>query len=114
MAATVPGSPTQSPVKRLAWLWPAQAFLDDLILIYPVYAIMMQEAGISGVELSGLFIVWSLAALLFEIPSGVIGDRLNRKLYIGFGALVSGSGYLVWLFWPTLPGFALGFVLWSL
>lgn len=99
---------------RLAWLWPAQAFLDDLILIYPVYAIMMQEAGVSAVELSGLFIAWSLAALLFEIPSGVLGDRVNRKLYIGCGALVSGSGYLVWLFWPSLPGFALGFVLWSL
>ena len=84
-------------MRRIGWLWPAQAFCADLILIYPVYAIMMQDAGVTGIELSGLFILWSLAALLFEIPSGVIGDLLNRKLYIGVGAGIKTAAYITWL-----------------
>ncbi|MFV2090345.1 MAG: hypothetical protein ACC642_06805, partial [Pseudomonadales bacterium] len=58
--------------RHIESVWLAQAFFHELILIYPVYAIMMLEAGLSGFNLSVLFIVWSLSSLLFEIPSGVI------------------------------------------
>ena len=100
--------------RHIESVWLAQSFLDDFILVYPVYAIMMLETGVTGLELSVLFAVWSLSALLFEIPSGVIGDLVNRKRYVAVGSLVRGAGYLMWLVYPEVPGFALGFLLWSL
>jgi MFS family permease len=92
----------------------AQAFVHELILIYPVYAIMMLETGLSGFGLSALFVLWALSSLLFEIPSGVVGDLVNRKKYLCLGAGIKSTGFLVWLVWPELIGYAMGFVLWSL
>jgi MFS family permease len=104
----------KSANRHIESVWLAQSFLDDFILIYPVYAIMMLETGVTGLELSVLFAIWSLSALLFEIPSGVIGDLVNRKRYVAIGSLVRAAGYLMWLVYPEVPGFALGFLLWSL
>lgn len=94
--------------------WLAQAFIDDLILIYPVYAIMMLAEGVNEFELSVLFVIWAAAAFTFEIPSGVLADRLDRRYYIFAGSLAGAAGFLVWWQWPTFGGFAVGFVLWSL
>jgi MFS family permease len=102
------------PNRHIETVWIAQAFLDDFILIYPVYALMMLDAGISGLELSLLFAVWSLSSLIFEIPSGVIGDLVNRRRYVALGSLIRAIGFLCWLAFPSLIGFGAGFVLWSL
>lgn len=95
-------------------VWLAQSFLDDLILIYPVYAIMMLAQGVNEFELSVLFVIWALASFAFEIPSGMVADKVDRRLYIFAGSLAGATGFLVWWLWPTFSGFALGFVLWSL
>lgn len=108
---TVATAPTNRSIESV---WLAHCFLDELVLIYPVYAIMMLDAGISAAGLAGLFVVWSLSALVFEIPSGVIGDLVNRKLYVAVGSLIRAGGYLIWAVYPELVGFGLGFVLWSL
>ncbi len=95
-------------------VWLAQSFIDDLILIYPVYAIMMLAEGVNEFELSVLFVIWAVAAFTFEIPSGVVADKIDRRLYIFAGSLAGAAGFLTWWLWPTFSGFALGFVLWSL
>ena len=95
-------------------VWLAHTFIDDLILIYPVYAIMMLAEGVNEFELSVLFVIWALASFAFEIPSGVVADRVDRRRYIFAGSLAGAAGFLVWWLWPTFSGFALGFVLWSL
>ena len=95
-------------------VWLAHAFIDDLILIYPVYAIMMLGEGVNEFELSVLFVVWALASFAFEVPSGVVADRVDRRRYLFVGSLAGGAGFLAWWLWPTFAGFALGFVLWSL
>lgn len=104
---------TAPPNRYIESVWLAHCFLNELVLIFPVYAIMMLDAGISAVELAGLFVIWSLSALLFEIPSGVVGDLVNRKRYIALGSLIRAGGFLMWLVYPEIAGFALGFVLWS-
>ncbi len=75
---------------------------------------MMLERGVDEVGLSGLFAIWALAALLLEIPSGVIGDRVDRRRYNFVGSLAGASGFLCWWMWPEFWGFALGFILWSI
>jgi MFS family permease len=95
-------------------VWLAHTFIDDLILIYPVYAIMMLGEGVNEFELSVLFVIWALASFAFEIPSGVVADKVDRRRYLFAGSLAGAAGFLVWWLWPIFSGFALGFVLWSL
>lgn len=95
-------------------VWLAHTFIDDLILVYPVYAIMMLAGGVNEFELSVLFVIWALASFAFEIPSGMVADRVDRRVYIFAGSLAGAAGFLTWWLWPTFAGYALGFVLWSL
>ena len=77
-------------------VWLAQSFVDDLILIYPVYAIMMLAQGVNEFELSVLFVIWALASFAFEIPSGMVADKVDRRLYLFAGSLAGAAGFLVW------------------
>ncbi len=95
-------------------VWLAHSFVDDLILIYPVYAIMMLGEGVNEFQLSVLFVIWALASFAFEIPSGVVADKVDRRRYIFAGSLAGAAGFLTWWLMPTFSGYALGFVLWSL
>lgn len=98
---------------RFAAAWYAHAYLRELVLIYPTYAIMMGAHGISPFELSTLFIVWSASALALEVPSGVLADRVSRKWLMCASGVFKGAAFLVWLAAPGFEGYALGFVLWG-
>ncbi|MGE0625515.1 MAG: MFS transporter [Pseudomonadales bacterium] len=100
--------------RHIERVWLAQAFADDLVLVYPVYAIMMLDQGVGAFDLTVLFVIWSASSLVFEIPSGVVGDLVDRRVYLFAGSLIRASGYLTWWLLPTFPGFAFGFLLWSL
>ncbi|TDJ30161.1 MAG: hypothetical protein E2O59_03085 [Gammaproteobacteria bacterium] len=89
--------------KKFEWVWYAHGFLRELVLIYPTYAIMMQQGGISAIELSTLFIIWSFALFVFEVPSGILADRISRRNLLVISGMIKGSTFLIW--W-LVPGFA--------
>ncbi len=89
------------------------AFLDDFIFIYPLYQLMFLARGLNINQISWLFIIWSLAALAAEIPTGLLADRFSRKRLLAAGQLIKAAGFMSWLLWPTFLGFALGFILWG-
>lgn len=64
-------------------------------------------------EVSVLFAIWTIAALLFELPTGLIADKYPRKYILICGELVNAGAFLVWLFMPTFLGYAVGFILWG-
>ena len=88
--------------KKFEWVWYAHGFLRELVLIYPTYAIMMQQGGISAIELSTLFIIWSFALFVFEVPSGILADRISRRNLLVISGMIKGSTFLIW--W-LVPGF---------
>jgi len=90
------------------------AFLDDFIFIYPLYQLMFVARGLSINQISWLFIIWSVAALATEVPTGLLADRYSRTKLLAIGQLIKTAGFLIWLIWPTFWGFALGFVLWGI
>ena len=92
----------------------AYAFLGDLIPIYPVYALLFADHGLSPAEISSLFVVWSATTFLLEVPSGAWADVVSRRALLAASAVVNGVGYAVWVAWPGYAGFLLGFVLWGL
>ncbi|HEY6597761.1 MAG TPA: MFS transporter [Pseudomonadales bacterium] len=103
-----------TPTRRIAATWYAYGYARELVLIFPVYAIMMGEHGVSPIELSILFFVWSASALVFEVPSGVIADRYSRKRLLVAAALIRGSVFVIWWLVPDFTGYLVGFVVWSL
>ncbi|HWS39512.1 MAG TPA: MFS transporter [Actinoplanes sp.] len=88
--------------------------LQESVLLYPVYALLFADAGLSTGEISSLFVIWSVVSFVCEVPSGALADRWSRKRLYALGQVVTAAGYGTWLLWPSYRGFVLGFVLWGL
>ncbi|HEV3000924.1 MAG TPA: MFS transporter [Solirubrobacteraceae bacterium] len=83
------------------------------MLLYPVYALLFADAGLSTAEISSLFAVWSITSFTLEIPSGVWSDGRSRRLLLTIAPLLAGTGFAVWVVAPSYPAFLAGFVLWG-
>ncbi|MGW0585887.1 MFS transporter, partial [Streptomyces sp. NPDC002920] len=91
----------------------AYAFLDEFVLLYPVYALLFADTGLSVWQISSLFVLWSLTGVLLEIPSGAWADAVSRRLLLWLGPLLGGAGFALWVLFPSYWAFAAGFVLWG-
>jgi len=99
---------------RFTRAWYSQELLRELVLIYPVYAVMMGRLGVSPLELSILLAVWSATALAFEVPTGTLADRWPRRWILVAGQGLKASCFLLWWLIPTFGGFLAGFVVWGI
>ncbi|MGW2289161.1 MFS transporter [Streptomyces phaeochromogenes] len=113
--ARVPGTgPGSGPaVRRLTATLYGYALLDDFVLLYPVYALLFSDTGLTVWQISSLFCLWSLTGVLLEIPSGAWADAVSRRLLLWFGPLLTAAGFTLWVLAPSYWAFALGFVLWG-
>ncbi|MEJ8633098.1 MFS transporter [Streptomyces sp. MS2.AVA.5] len=100
-------------IRRLERTLLVSAGFEDLILLYPVYALLFAEHGLSTAEISSLFAIWSVTGLLLEVPSGVWADVVSRRLLLIIGPLLSAAGFALWVVAPSYGAFAVGFVLWG-
>ncbi len=100
-------------VKRLTRALYAYAALEDFVLLYPVYALLFADTGLSVSEISSLFVIGAVSGVLLEIPSGAWADAVSRRLLLSIGPLLSAVGFALWFLVPSYWMFALGFVLWS-
>jgi MFS family permease len=100
-------------VRRLSATLCARAFLDDFVLLYPVYALLFSDAGLTLWQISSLFALWAVTGLLLEVPSGAWADAVSRRLLLRLGPLLTAAGFALWVLVPSYPAFALGFVLWG-
>ncbi|WP_432137550.1 MULTISPECIES: MFS transporter [unclassified Streptomyces] len=109
-------SPTRAPsdgVRRLAVTLHAHAFLDEFVLLYPVYALLFADTGLTLWQISSLFVLWSLTGVLLEVPSGAWADAFSRRMLLWLGPLLTAAGFGLWVLAPSYGTFALGFVLWG-
>lgn len=97
-------------VRRLL-TWQA---LDEFMPIFPVYALLFADAGLSATEISVLLVVWSTVAFVLEIPSGAWADTVSRRLLLSIAALTYAAAFATWNLVPTFAGFTIGFLLWGL
>lgn len=91
----------------------AYKFFDDLVLIYPFYAVMFVDHGLSPAQVSILFTVWSGTSIALDVAAGVVADHLPRKYVLAAAQLIRAAGYACWLLFPNFWGFLIGFVLWG-
>ncbi|GAB3086416.1 MFS transporter [Micromonospora schwarzwaldensis] len=99
--------------RRLAATLYGYAFLTDLVLLYPLYVLLFADTGLSVGQISSLFVVWSAAGILLEIPSGAWADALSRRLLLCLAPLLTAAGFALWVLLPSYPAFAVGFLLWG-
>jgi MFS family permease len=100
-------------VRRLTATLYGYAFLDDFVLLYPVYALLFSDTGLSLWQVSSLFALWSITGILLEVPSGAWADAVSRRLLLWLGPLLTAAGFALWVIVPSYGVFALGFVLWG-
>jgi MFS family permease len=83
------------------------------VLLYPLYALLFADAGLSTAEISSLFALWSITGFVLEVPSGVWADAVSRRFLLALAPLLSGAGFALWVLAPSYEAFAAGFVLWG-
>ncbi|TPQ15998.1 MFS transporter [Streptomyces sporangiiformans] len=101
-------------VRRLTATLYGYAFLDDFVLLYPVYVLLFADTGLPVWQISSLFVLWSLTGVLVEVPSGAWADAVSRRMLLWLGPLLSSVGFALWVIVPSYWAFAVGFVLWGL
>lgn len=74
---------------------------------------MFADAGLSGAQISSLFIIWSATAFAAEIPAGVLADLVSRRLLVAVSPLFASAAFALWTFFPSYLVFAVGFVVWG-
>ncbi|MBQ1089054.1 MFS transporter [Streptomyces sp. B93] len=112
--ARAPGTGRSGDVRRLTRPLYCYAFLDELVLLYPVYALLFADSGMSGWQIASLFALWSLTSVVLEVPSGAWADAVSRRLLLWVGPLITAAGYALWILTPSYLAFAAGFVLWGI
>jgi len=88
--------------------------LADTVPIYPLYALLFADAGLSDAQISSLFVIWSLVGIVAEVPTGALADRFSRRLALVAAGMLQAAGYGLWIAVPGYAAFAAGFVLWGL
>jgi len=109
--------PTRAPgasLSRLTRPLYAYAIFEEFILLYPLYAILFDETGLTVAQISSLFVIWSLTSVVASVPAGAWADVVPRRYLLAAAPLFAAAAFSLWLLLPGYWAFALGFVLWGL
>ncbi len=90
-------------------------FLFDFILSYAIYTALFELHGLSTTQIGALLAFWSLSAIVLELPTGALSDRLDRRWLLVAAPLAKA---LTFVCWALADGnvwlYGLGFFCWSL
>ena len=89
-------------------------FFSECLPIYAFYALLFMERGQTLRHVALLIAIWNVFAIMFEIPTGVLADRVNRKKLLVVGALLKGVCFITWYVSYDFWLFATGFAVWAL
>lgn len=92
----------------------AYAALRELIPVFPVYALLFTDAGLSTGQVSTLLVIWSATHVVLEVPSGAWADKVSRRRLLVLASVLYAGCFALWSTVPTYAAFAGGFVLWGL
>nr|WP_235003348.1 MFS transporter [Blastococcus haudaquaticus] len=81
--------------------------------LYPLYALLFLDTGLSGAQISLLFAVWSVTSFVTEVPAGVLADRWSRRGVVVLAGVLQAAAFAVWTAAPEAWAFAVGFVVWG-
>jgi MFS family permease len=89
------------------------SFIDEFGPVYAVYTLWFNDNGVTTAQISTAFLAWAVFALVLEIPSGALADRVDRRHLLAAAFATRAVGIGVWLLWPTFAGVLVGAALWA-
>jgi len=84
---------------------------NNLAFWLPVYAIFFLRQGLDYSMLLILYGIDTVVQTILEIPSGLLADRLGRRLSLMLAALAQAGGFLIIAFGNALPWYMVGMAL---
>jgi len=90
-------------------LFCAFQFFRDFILVYAVDKLFFLERGLELYQIAILLVLWSIMAIILEVPSGALADRWSRKNMLVLSGVFDALGFATWLFSSSFWLFLLGF-----
>lgn len=100
-------------LKRLLFSLYGFAFFNKFLLLTPVYAIFMQQNGLSDLQLSTMFIVSAVGTITAQAPITYITKRVGQRWSMQIGQIMKAAAILLWLVVPNSLGFTVGMFLWG-
>ncbi len=100
--------------KTFVWKLYISDFLGLFSFIAPFVAIMLSDSGLSAFQIAIVVMVSKIVHFSFEIPSGVIADKYNRKNVLVAVQLLSFCGFLTMMLFPHFIGFLIAYVFFGL
>ena len=89
-------------------------FINQCLPIYAFYTVLFIERGKTLTDVAVLIALWSVFAMLFEVPAGILADRWNRRNMLALSTVIQGVCFIIWFFSHTFFMFALGFMFWGI
>ncbi|MBQ8294014.1 MAG: MFS transporter [Alphaproteobacteria bacterium] len=101
-------------MKRLLFSLYGFAFFNKFLLLTPVYAIFMQQNGLSDLQLSTMFIVSAIGTIAAQGPITYITNRVGQRWSMMIGQILKAAAILLWLVIPNYVGFVIGMFMWGI
>ncbi len=93
----------------------AYAFFFDFMLAYAIYAAWFELNGLSYVQIGALLAFWSASALVLELFTGALSDRLDRRWLLIAAPLLKVFTFVAWAFADgNVWMYGVGFAMWSM
>ncbi|MFH9867642.1 MFS transporter [Streptomyces lydicus] len=105
------GAPLTPRARRIIRLNNGFQLLFNLLWWMPVFYAYQRQAGLSDGEIFGIQSIYYLAFCLFEIPTGLVADRIGTRNCLRAGAVVMTVANLAPVFTPSYTGFLVHFLL---
>ena len=86
---------------------------DSFIMIFPLYAVMFVDAGLSPFQIAVILTSWSATSFVLQAPAGAIADRLPRRRILAAAQVMRAGCFVVWWLYPHFWGFLGGIMLWG-
>jgi hypothetical protein len=81
--------------KKAIWLLIAE-FFYELNFFGLIFSLFLKENNLTFMSISIIFMTRSIVKVIFEFPSGIVGDYLGRKKTVMLGLIISSSSYLLY------------------
>jgi MFS transporter, DHA3 family, tetracycline resistance protein len=99
----------------LVYLWLEASEFYCYMLVFTAGALYgIQVAHLDALQLVLVGTALEIAALVFEVPTGLVADTVSRRLSIIIGCLFIGAGFILWGLVPIFLAIVVAQVLWGL
>lgn len=109
-AARPPATALTRTARRIVRLNYGFQLLFNLLWWMPVFYAYQKDAGLSDGQIFGIQSIYYVAFCLFEIPTGLIADRIGARNCLRAGAVVMTAANLAPVFSASYTGFLVHFL----